>query len=693
MGNAEPSTCLVSMPFIPITMPGLGISTLKAVMEREGLRAEVYYGALDYFRFFFTDDTLPAAPLLEYDFIAQNADVGDVFFAAALWRDLPDTFDRVREVLAAIRGAPNPIMSADQLALLMDNIEGYARRAADFVRHCYEARDWSRHDVVGFSSTFCQNAASLCLARMIRERHEGVRIVFGGANCEGEMGEQMMRSFPWIDAIIRGEADLALPAFVRRLADGGDVSEVPGILYREGDRILSGAPPSPVRDLTWLPKPNFRDYFEQLPAMFSRHEVRLTLPVETSRGCWWGEVNHCTFCGLNPTTMTYREKSSERAAEEIESLAAEYGISDICAVDNILSLRHIEEVMPALAGKGYSIFYETKSNLTEAEVYQLARAGVATIQPGIESLSTEILRLMKKGVTGAQNIALLKWCAIYGVSPTWFLLYRFPHERPEPYFHDIELIPRLVHLPPPKNPNPVIIDRYSPLFTNRDAIGLRGVRPSQRASVVYRGLDERERFAISYHFDADLPQGSALPYELPLWEAVLHWIYAAAREARFYQFTAPQTTLLVDTRRDDRRRAYLLTGLGHRVHEYLRVARRMDAIAAFTATSATAGPTIEDLLLAHVGGLIGADAIDAPAGRDDLPRFLGELDRRWITATLDGRCLALAIDCVDAAEARALGLAPFARRWEDLGARALAGNPRCSAAASADLIQLLGSPT
>ena len=38
---------------------------------------------------------------------------------------------------------------------------------------------------------------------------------------------------------------------------------------------------------------------------------------ETSRGCWWGERMHCTFCGLNGATMSYRSKSPRRAVDEL----------------------------------------------------------------------------------------------------------------------------------------------------------------------------------------------------------------------------------------------------------------------------------------------------------------------------------------------------------------------------------------
>jgi len=55
---------------------------------------------------------------------------------------------------------------------------------------------------------------------------------------------------------------------------------------------------------------------------------------------------------------------------------------------------------------GVSIFYEVKADIKDWEMEILARAGVTQIQPGIEALSTSTLKLMGKGTTSFQNVAL-----------------------------------------------------------------------------------------------------------------------------------------------------------------------------------------------------------------------------------------------------------------------------------------------
>ena len=93
-------------------------------------------------------------------------------------------------------------------------------------------------------------------------------------------------------------------------------------------------------------------------------------------------------------------------------------------------MNYYRTVLPELAERklGVTFFYEIKSNLKKKQVKLLADAGILTVQPGVESFSSHVLKLMRKGVTAIQNIQMLKWCREYGVDVAWNLLYGFPGE-------------------------------------------------------------------------------------------------------------------------------------------------------------------------------------------------------------------------------------------------------------------------
>ena len=102
----------------------------------------------------------------------------------------------------------------------LELIRGARSRADGFLRRCVESVDWGAYDVVGFTTTFAQNVASLALARRVKERSPESVVVLGGANCEGEMGLALHRSFPFVDLVCAGEADLTFPRLLTTLRGG-----------------------------------------------------------------------------------------------------------------------------------------------------------------------------------------------------------------------------------------------------------------------------------------------------------------------------------------------------------------------------------------------------------------------------------------------------------------------------------------
>jgi len=131
-----------------------------------------------------------------------------------------------------------------------------------------------------------------------------------------------------------------------------------------------------------------------------------------------------------------------------------------------------------------SIFYEVKANLSEEDVKALSGARIKTIQPGIESLATSTLQLMKKGSTVFHNLLLLKYCVMHDIYPIWNLLVGFPGEIEEVYKDYIRWMPFLTHLPPPVGVFPVRFDRYSPYFMQKNEYGLE-LRPCDFYELTY----------------------------------------------------------------------------------------------------------------------------------------------------------------------------------------------------------------
>ena len=396
-----------------------------------------------------------------------------------------------------------------------------------FLDDCLQEVLALRPKVVGFTSVFQQQLPSLALARRLKEADPSLFVVFGGANCEGPMGREMVRQFDFLDATVSGEGEVVFPQLVDRVLRGERVDDLQGVssaVDREGPaRDITHGPK--VGHMDALPVPDYSDFFEAWASSRVQESRDPQLPFETSRGCWWGEKEHCTFCGLNGSGMAFRSKSDRRALTELETLLDTYPVPRVQVVDNILDMRYFKGFIPSLAEKDWDIelFYEVKANLSKPHLMQLKAAGITSIQPGIESLSTPILEAMGKGVSMLQNIRLLKWCQEIGIYPVWNMIWGFPEETPEQYRQMADLIPWLSHLAPPFAEGRLRIDRFSPNYERSGHYGFVNLRPDAGYGRLYP-VDAEALSNLAYYFDFEYGDGrDVASYAEPTYQAVLEW--------------------------------------------------------------------------------------------------------------------------------------------------------------------------
>ena len=505
--SATADVVLVSMPFGVLHSPSLALGLLQARLSAEGITTRTRHFTLDY---------ADRIGLDLYERIASGFPrttdlLGEWIFSHALAPKTPVQQEHfLARTFATLvsHGAVDASDAASQKRRMSEKILEISAATSSFV-DC-AAREILEHapKVVGLTTVFQQNTASLAVAARLRQLDPSVRIVLGGANCEGPMGRQLARSFPFIDCVVSGEADLFIVPLIRSLLAGIDpraiVGQMPSIDPAScDDRFFQTGV---VADLDGYVSPAFDDYFRDLDRLGDGAKaISVHVPLETSRGCWWGMKHHCTFCGLNGATMAFRSRSPVDALREIVSVASRYPDAKISFVDNIMDYRYFDALLPQLAALGgsFDLFYEIKSNVTKAQVRTLRDAGVRHIQPGIESLSDDVLKIMRKGVSAVQNVQLLKWCAEFGVRVDWNILWGFPDEAPDDYRRMASLVPLLSHLEPPARGSTIRLDRFSPNFTQSSQLGFSNVRPYPAYYDVYDSVADDGVFNLAYFFEAD----------------------------------------------------------------------------------------------------------------------------------------------------------------------------------------------
>jgi ribosomal peptide maturation radical SAM protein 1 len=561
MAGTSSSVLLITMPWATPIHPSLGIALLSTILDQAGLPAEQLYGNL-----LLPRSTRPT--------VYGLADPGYYDDRSAGLSFVPHLYPHVTpEAIAnAVAERHLRIISRDgQLPLdpvvLRWKRDGKLRQALidqtlEDIRHggvCLErAMDHiaaGNYDVIGMSLTFeTQLVASLALARLIKQRWPDKKIILGGAACAAAQGLSMVRSFADIDAVCLGEGDAIIVPLVKALRGEGDLAGISNLAYRADGAVRTTPRAEPLSDLDWLPVPNYDPYLAQ-KAKSSWSDTRSVLMFETSRGCWWGEKHLCSFCGLNAEALVYRSKSPARMLDELMAFRRRWSLDDgLQAVDNILDTRYFEKFVPGLIAqqrenKHVSIFFEIKSNLRLWQMFQLAMAGMTALQPGIESFSDHILKLMDKGATAFQQVVFIKWAQQTGITPAYNILLRNPGETIADYRAMIELIPFISHLQPPNGIANMQLERFSPYFLRPAQFGIRNVRPKPH----YREMFPDERVDLDelvYQFDYDhddLDAPELVTTRRELMVALGEW-QASYQPHRLTYFVLGTDVLLVDRR-------------------------------------------------------------------------------------------------------------------------------------------------
>jgi ribosomal peptide maturation radical SAM protein 1 len=498
---------LVNLPPQPISPAPLAPSLFKAQLQGAGLEVRLHNLNFEFAHL---------VGLAPYQEMARNFDAGKfgewLFVPSAWGRNLgpeeEEFIHRYREDLRPLQSVPDPVAWLRHLRR-----ELVPRFLAE---SCRRILDDGAPRVVAFSCMFFQTTAALALGRMLKEASPAIKLVYGGASFHGEMGDELIRKAPWIDAVSTGEADDVIVPLLRSLDEGETPRDLQSVITRAEDgQIVVGPPHAPVSAavLDEQPDPDYDDLYadaERLGFLTTPGFLdELVLMFESSRGCWWGQKQNCTFCGLNGEGMTFRAKTQDRVLDTLRHLSERYPMRQLQACDNILATEYWKSLLPRLKeaplrsknGHALEIYYEIKPNLRRDQILALGEAGITHVQPGFESMSSNLLKLMEKGVTGIQNVFVLKCCQEYGIKVDWNYLLRVPGETFEDYAQQERWLPSLFHLEPPKSVGPIQCERFSPYFV-RKGVWTDHIRHEPWYEAIYPA-EQVDLERVAYFFDAD----------------------------------------------------------------------------------------------------------------------------------------------------------------------------------------------
>ena len=399
---------LIAMPWHLYHRPSVQLGALKAYLEKatDFVKVQTFHPYLEIANRLGGD---------VYHWISQNVWVCEALYAALLF---PEQKAAAQSVVkkALQKGGHNIKFEFDGVvSMLQSQLDDWITK-----------HNWQEYDFAGFSVCFNQLLASLVAAKALKKKRPELPIVFGGSTCVPAVGASLLDNFSQIDYAIAGEGEKPLVNLCEYLSGRAEflTAEILCAEDRENQRAPAG-PSGQEDDLGNLPLPDYQDYFAEMREVFSGEPFAPELPVEFSRGCWWGK---CTFCNLNLQWQGYRFKKAGQMLHEVLTLSETYGALDFSFTDNVLPVHDSVQFFENLAEykRDFRFFGELRIALKDGKLAAFRNGGLTTVQIGIEGLSNSLLSKMEKGVTVIENIAMMKECLAHAIQLEGNLITEFP---------------------------------------------------------------------------------------------------------------------------------------------------------------------------------------------------------------------------------------------------------------------------
>ena len=244
-------------------------------------------------------------------------------------------------------------------------------------------------DVVGFSCYIWNIDYVKQLLADLPKVLPHVRIWLGGPEASYS-GEGLLSQFPQIDLVMKGEGEETFCRLLSCLEDSwgqersADLSQIPGIVYRDVDGVIKDTGSAPLMDLDTIPFP-----YRELQDM--EHRI---LYYESSRGCPFS----CSYC-LSSLDKRVRLRSLKLVEEEL-SFFLERRVPQVKFVDRTFNCRkdHAMAIWRFLAehDNGVTNFhFEIAADLIteeELELMSRMRPGLIQLEIGVQSVNPATIR-------------------------------------------------------------------------------------------------------------------------------------------------------------------------------------------------------------------------------------------------------------------------------------------------------------
>ncbi len=287
-------------------------------------------------------------------------------------------------------------------------------------------------DVVGLTAFTNEIKSAARVAEMVKGLSSAITTVVGGVHAS-VLPERTLEEFPAFDAVVAGEGEITFSEYTAALASGAPLGAIPGLCFRDGDRLVRTAERERTTDLDEFPAPAW-DLLPPSPRYL----------FMTQRGCAY----RCTFCA-NPNGRLVRTRSVDHVIAELNEIIGRggrelYMCDELFTADRARTHQLLDAMIAAGIGRKLRWSAQTHVNLVDRDLFaKMKAAGCFICGLGIETGDADIMRRMKKGSTMERVITARNAAREVGLPIEGLMIIGHPHETWESAMRTIEFAVKL----------------------------------------------------------------------------------------------------------------------------------------------------------------------------------------------------------------------------------------------------------
>lgn len=289
-------------------------------------------------------------------------------------------------------------------------------------------------DIVGISAITVERDSLSFIAKRVKEFRRDCIVIAGGPHPTAFLDEVLDDRN--IDYVISGEGEVAFFELFNTIVDGGDINNIKGVGFREGE------------EKKFVPRKEYIDPLDNLPfpawdlvvptlyyrrTSMSNYGIRRYANILTSRSCPY----RCIYCH-NIFGKGFRARSAENVIEEIKYLSSKYNIEEVEIVDDVFNfdIKRAKDFFNLSQKNGVSLKYSFPNGLRgdrlDEELIKIMKdSGTVMVTIAVESASKRIQKMIRKNLDLQKTSQFISLFDRTEILTRGFFMLGFPEETEE----------------------------------------------------------------------------------------------------------------------------------------------------------------------------------------------------------------------------------------------------------------------